>query len=188
MKGAKRGRCGWHIVNRNFSTHVLPKKSFPGKETDYDNVTLIVQNWIYSWMKDDCETRSEFLQSKQKLTKFLESERVLSTLGAVFSGSVMLYLKKGVEPLENNFCYYLKNKLRHYGAYSNCEHEGTNNGIKYCTGEVSPRHKIENSCSWLRKDNVGEESECSNGFKENEDKILWRCVPVTGYSCRCKTC
>ena len=24
MKGAKRGRCGWHIVNRNFLTHVLP--------------------------------------------------------------------------------------------------------------------------------------------------------------------
>ena len=44
MKGAKRARCGWHIVNRNFSTHVLPKKSFPGKETDYDNITLIVQN------------------------------------------------------------------------------------------------------------------------------------------------
>ena len=31
MKVDKRGRCGWHIVNRNFITHALPWKSFPGK-------------------------------------------------------------------------------------------------------------------------------------------------------------
>ena len=43
----------------------------------------------------------------------------------------------------------MKKKLRHYGAYSNCGHEETNNGIKYCASKVTPRHKIENSLQIL---------------------------------------
>ena len=42
----------------------------------------------------------------------------MSKLGLVFTGSVMLYLKKVVEPLENTFYFYMKKTVRHYGAYS----------------------------------------------------------------------
>ena len=56
----KRGRCGWHLVDRNFDTAVLSKSSFPGKESNFDSVTLIIKNWIYSWMKYSCENEAEF--------------------------------------------------------------------------------------------------------------------------------
>ena len=39
--------------------------------------------------------------------------------------------------------------MRHYGAYSNSGHEGTNNAIKYCAGKVTPKHKIDNSLQIL---------------------------------------
>ena len=67
----------------------------------------------------------------------------MSKLGSVFTGSVMLYLKKVVEPLENSFCFYLKKTIRHYGAYINCGHEGSNNIIKHCASKVTPVQKIE---------------------------------------------
>ena len=92
MQSAKRGRCGWHIVNRNFNTHVLARSCFPVNGSDYDNVTLIIQNWIYSWMKDDYEIREEFIYSKQQLSIFVNSDYVSSRLGSVFSGSVNIYL------------------------------------------------------------------------------------------------
>ena len=124
---------------------MLPRKIIPDKETDYDNVTLIIQNWIYFWIKDNCETRSEFLYSKRGLKTFLDYQYVLNKLGSVFIGSVMLYLKKAVELLENSFCFYLKKTIRHYGAYINCGHEGSNNAIKNCASKVTPVHKIENA-------------------------------------------
>ena len=100
-------------------------------------------------MKDNCETCSEFLHSKRKLKRILDSQYVLSKLGSVFTGSVMLYLKKVVEPLENIFCFYLKKTIRHYGAYSNCGHEGSSNAIKHCASKVTPVHKIENALQIL---------------------------------------
>ena len=96
-------------------------------------------------MKDDCEIREEFIYSKQQLGIFVNSVYVTSRLGSVFSGSVNIYLKNVVEPLESYFWYYLKANIRHYGIYSNCGHEGTNNALKYCAANVMPRHNIENS-------------------------------------------
>ena len=145
MKGAQRGRCEWHIVNRNFRIHVLLKNSFPNNNADYDNVTLIIQNWMYSWMKDECEIEEEFIVSKRMLHWFVKSSYVTSRLGSVYSGSVLLFLKNVVEPLESTFCYYLKNRIRHYGAYSNSSHEGTNNAIKHCSAKVFPIYNIESS-------------------------------------------
>ena len=74
MKLAKCGRCGGHIINRNFNTKVLARSRFTVNGLDYDNVTLKIQNWIYSWMKDDCEIREEFIYSKQQLSIFVNSD------------------------------------------------------------------------------------------------------------------
>ena len=50
-----------------------------------------------------------------------------------------------MEPLETYFCYYLKSNIRHYGTYSNCGHEGSNNALKHCAAKVTPRHNIDKS-------------------------------------------
>ena len=52
-------------------------------------------------MKDDCENREASLYSKIMLNTFLNSTYGLGKLGSVFTGSVLLYLKKVVELLEN---------------------------------------------------------------------------------------
>ena len=62
-----------------------------------------------------------------------------------FSGSVNIYLKNVVEPLESYFCYYLKANIRHYAACSNCDHEGSNNAAKHCAANVTPCHNIDYS-------------------------------------------
>ena len=59
--------------------------------------------------------------------------------------------KNVVEPLESIFCYYLKNRIRHYGAYSNSSHEGTNHAIKHCSAKVYPIYNIESSLKILVK-------------------------------------
>jgi hypothetical protein len=50
--------------------------------------------------------------------------------------------KRYMEPHEKYYVYYLKKKLRHYGAYCNCGHEGTNKGLKYCADAVNPSNPI----------------------------------------------
>ena len=57
------------------------------------------------------------------LLLFLESEFVTSKLGYILSGPVKLFLKNTIEPVESYFLYYLKENIRHYGAYSNSSHE-----------------------------------------------------------------
>jgi len=93
-------------------------------------------------MKDECEIEEEFIVSKRMLDSFVKSAYVISRLGGVYSGSVLIFFKKVVEPLEIIFCYYLKNRIRHYGAYINSSHEGTDNAIKHCAGNVTPRNNI----------------------------------------------
>ena len=43
----------------------------------------------------------------------------------------------------------MKKTIRHYGAYSNYGHEGSNNALKNCASKVTPVHKIENALQIL---------------------------------------
>ena len=51
-----RGRCGWHIVDRGWHAKMLGKKSFAEKHWGfYDDMCRLIKNWMYTWMKSDCE-------------------------------------------------------------------------------------------------------------------------------------
>ena len=139
-------------------------------------------------MKDECEIEEEFIVSKRMLHSFVKSSYVTSRLGSVYSGSVLIYLKNVVEPLESTFCYYLKNRIRHYGAYSNCGHEGTNNAMKNCSAKVTPLNNIESSLKFLVKGserNMLAKKTKLVVRKKNSDTIFTISLPVTGVLCRC---
>jgi hypothetical protein len=60
FKGAKRRRCGWHIVDRGWIRKV---GSFRGrddtKRKEIDALVNVIKGWLYSHMKED-ETVKEY--------------------------------------------------------------------------------------------------------------------------------
>lgn len=52
-----------------------------------------------------------------------------------------------MEPLESNYCYWRRSKVRHYDEYSNSIHEGTSNALKHRPGDVRPRLSLKNAVS-----------------------------------------
>ena len=57
LKNAQRGRCGWHIVDRGWKMHVPGPNAFNSEHQDiYHEVSSHLKNWMYSWMKNKCET------------------------------------------------------------------------------------------------------------------------------------
>ena len=79
-------RCGWHIVDRSWLRHFLKHENFPEEVTqkNYDTVKKTVKSWIYSWMKQGCETLEEYRLSKYLLYKYLQSKPVVDNVSTFF--------------------------------------------------------------------------------------------------------
>jgi hypothetical protein len=143
-------RCGWQIVDRGWLRHCPGIKSVATIiQPKFKKIVGVVKGWIYSWMKSDCETKEQYEVSKALLRSYLASKRVVSILGEEGSASIVRFILKYVEPYELNYCFYLRLGVRHYDTYTNCAHEGTNNGLKHCGAPVLPVHSISRSATIL---------------------------------------
>ena len=105
----------------------------------YDKVKKTVQNWIYSWMKQGCETLEEYQWFKYLLYEYLKSQTVVDKVSTRFYSNVELYLKKYIETHETNFLFSLRKHIRHYVKYSNTILEGYNDTLKYHSSSVTPQ-------------------------------------------------
>ena len=100
-------------------------------------------------MRDSCETELEYLTSKYLLFEYLSSDLVTEQCGKDFAEEVRKLIRDHIEPYEQIFVCYQKKGIRHFYEYSNSAHEGTNNGLKHCCGDVEPSHLIEDSSERL---------------------------------------
>ena len=145
-----RVRCGYHLNKKNWEkngptiTHLT--------ETEQINCSLqtkIISDWIYSWMKQTCETELQYLASKYLLLSYLENEEIISDCGTQFIDKVKRMIRENIEPNERFYVFYRRKYTRHFGEYSNSAHEGTNHGLKYAADGVKPSHLLDISSERL---------------------------------------
>ena len=146
---AKRGRCGWHINTKTWIRNG-PKRGC-SKCTDliWQKHTRRLTNWIYSWMKPDCETKYEFELSKYLFFRYLRSPQVRNEIGTEYCITVENMVQQYIEVHEDKFVFHEKIALRHFNEYSNSCHEGTNKGLKFHSNKVGPQFLLENSAMRL---------------------------------------
>ena len=61
MPNIYRGRFCWYIVDRGWHNNAAGITSFPIEHSGfYQEIFYLIKNWIYSWMKDSCETQDEY--------------------------------------------------------------------------------------------------------------------------------
>ena len=151
MPHITRVRCGWHIIQKGWEKNMMSESAYPLCKDFYYQVSKVLKDWLYSFMKQNCETKEEYLLSKKLLLQFVQSTYVSSRLGTLFPKNFDTFFRINVEPHENNFCFYRRKWLRHYSEYTNSCHEGTNKGIKYNAAPVLPGHSLAKSCIILSK-------------------------------------
>ena len=156
---ARRVQCGWHIVNRSWNSNIEGPTSFPKNMRPlYDCIRNICHTWIYSFMtSSNCETFEEYVLSKHLFLRFIGNPRVSDGIGGTLSAHIQTWFKNYVEPHEQQFCFYLRKNLLHFGEYSNSAAEGgIHSNIKNCTAPVRPSHTLHRSMAILTKNAVRE--------------------------------
>jgi len=148
---ATRGRCGFHLITLGWKRCMSSKKTYNNNKTLYDAVSKQLKSWMYSWMKPDCLTKSEYELSKNLFFQFLNSQEIREGLGQIFIHDVTKFVRESVLPQEAYYCFYLRKNSRHFDEYSNSSHEGTNNAMKNCSSPVKPSHNLEKSMTILSK-------------------------------------
>ena len=48
---ARRTRCGWHLVHQGWKRHVHGLGVLAGKTHAAKVQVIVIQNWLYSWMR-----------------------------------------------------------------------------------------------------------------------------------------
>jgi hypothetical protein len=146
-----RVRCGWHIIDRGWK-RVCPSsravRSGPNRRK-FKVVRKLLKAWLYSWMKQECETEEEYKISKALLIAYLGHSDFVSKFGEVVAEGITHFIRDNVEPHESNFCFHVRRHIRHFDTYTNCGHEGTNNGMKASAAPVLPQHSLDRCASIL---------------------------------------
>ena len=72
LVNATRIRCAWHIIDRVW-TRVGPKEShYPNdNKAKYQEITINIMKFLYSWTKPQCETKKEYLISKYFMFQYI---------------------------------------------------------------------------------------------------------------------
>ena len=109
-----------------------------------------IYRWIFSWAQPEfCLSKSEFELSVALFLNYVSSQSVVNILGQDACGDIIEFARSKVIANKDHFVYYLRHSLFHLNIYTNCGHEGTNNGIKHCAAAVSPRNSVHKSVGTL---------------------------------------
>ena len=147
---AERIRCGYHLNKKNWEKNGPKYMHYPENQKNSCSLqSSIISDWIYSWMKKTCETRLQYLSSKFLLLEYLDQENIIEDCGIDFINGVKRMIRNNIEPIEENYVYYKRKHIRHFGEYSNSAHEGTNHGLKHCADAVNPSHLLDVSSERL---------------------------------------
>ena len=97
-------RCGWHIVDRGWKNHMYGPMIFLDKNNQelMTKMTKVIKNWLFSFMKDSCETEEEYKASKYLLMKLVKSQYVKDNLGTFFTANFLSFFRKHVEVYEHS--------------------------------------------------------------------------------------
>ena len=142
----KRARCGWHIVDRSWEKHFPRTSEFPQETHNHiKKVKTTIQNWMYSWMKPDCETMKEYKLSKYLLYRYLLSEPIIQKVSSLMYSSVRILIKNHIELHDDRFLFCLRRNVKHFGEYSNVILEGCFGGVKHHSSSPTPSTRLDNS-------------------------------------------
>ena len=149
---ASRGRCGYHLVSQGWKKHVKGPKAYKLKTENYKyfgEVTSTLKNWLYTWMKPNCETEQEYEYSRNMFYSFLRSNEVKEKCSEQFCSDVTTFVSYYLDVHKKLYCFYNRKYLLHFDEYSNSAHEGTNRAIKYCAAPVGPTTPLPKSAEIL---------------------------------------
>ena len=133
------GRCGRHTVHCGWQKRVAGITSFPKEHSGfYREMCNLIKNWMYSWMKDKCESQEEYSLSKNLFLKFIGSTYITDKLTIKFTESVTDFFRKYVEIYEGFYLFHLRKHIRHYGEYTTNPQEGVHRGMKHHGAPVTP--------------------------------------------------
>jgi hypothetical protein len=177
-----RVRCGWHIIDRGWK-RVCPSsravRRGPNRRK-FKLVRKLLKAWLYSWMKQDCETEQEYMISKALLIAYLGSPDFVAKFGDVVSEGITEFVRDNVEPHEANYCFHKRLHVRHFDTYTNCGHEGTNNGLKSSAAPVLPQHSLDR-CALILNQNAAMKSRTKriDSAVTVSTRPLWSTLPTS---------
>lgn len=183
---AKRARCGWHIVDRGWIKNGPRPERSEGKTAQHRDLKKFLQEWMYSWMAGDrsgiCENEEEYEVSKSLFLTFLRSNDCVSVWGQKCAETMITFFRRFIEPHEDYFVLYRRFNLRHFDAYSNTAHEGTNAGMKHSVDAVGPQNSLSTStitlCSQGSRSCIEFERRAGQSLTNNP---LWCELPCAGH-------
>jgi hypothetical protein len=103
MPHARRQRCAWHVVDRNWDrcVHKVPKagtNKLQHRATYAETLRIVLFNWMYSWMTKACKTKDEYEALKTLFVHYLSSDHIHKKLGQEMVESVQAMCTKAVYP------------------------------------------------------------------------------------------
>jgi hypothetical protein len=99
---------------------------------------------MFSWAQPSyCETEEEYYVSKAFFFTFVQSRDVTEILRSVYVEAIIKFAPKNVLSQEDRMAYFKCHDLFHSETYTNCAHDGTNNGTKNCSTPVMPQNRLD---------------------------------------------
>ena len=89
---------------------------------------------------------------------------------------------ENMEPQENNFCFYHRFHIRHYGTYTNSSHEGSNNGLKSGASPVLPQYYLDRSATVFSNNyEICVAIVDIEGSQDSTNHNIWSNLPTSAY-------
>jgi hypothetical protein len=144
FKGARRGRCAYHVVQKTWETDFPSQTSFLLPD-QADPLTTAIKRWVYTWMDgSSCHSPEQFEFSRDLLFHTLESnEDVLCILGTEGSQQIRYWLNKKVLALEEFLVFHPKRFIRCFEDYMNNLVEGMNYAAKKSDISAKPKDNMD---------------------------------------------
>jgi hypothetical protein len=155
----------------------------PPPLTEWNKTTQTIYVWIFSWAQPSfCESEEEYKVSKVLFMQFFQSNQVKQLFGYPFVETVVQFVCGNVFPHKDRFCYFKRHSLFHLETHTNCGHEGTNNGVKYCSSPVMPQNLLDRVIKMLTLNaDVKALNTSIKVCKKTNKQKLWSNIQTSGY-------
>lgn len=148
ISNAKRGRCGYHLVEKSYQKYGPSVKQFRN-ETVGKAIEAVIKDWVRSWINgSSCGTLEQYELSKAMLVHTLMNNReIRAALGDAASESIVQWILERIECHGTHFEFHMKRKLMCFDEWTTNGTEGMNNQAKNSGMSSAPNTNMSTSAA-----------------------------------------
>jgi hypothetical protein len=131
-----------------------------------------------------CKTEEEYYVSKALFFMFIQSlAEVKEILGSAYVETIIQFARENILPQEERMVYFKHHDLFHLETHTNCDHAGTNNGMKNSSAPVMPQNRLDRAVKMLHL-NAPEIKAANTSIKvcqRSNSKKTWLDTPTSDH-------